>query len=429
METLKPIEVSEYYISRVQSGLINYFWDNIFGEIFKILKNNAVLNSKDALLNAIKSGRIWYEKGAFRSDKRFSNSISKTLEKMGATFKGGAYYIKESAIPVEYIQALGIEKTIAAAKGNAIARFLSGLAFSKIDLKPFIESAVDFMFRKLEVDIIKSAQDNKIPVIELGIVQPDVRLPRAKTKKVDKYWKDYDKAAAKLREAIKKADKRGEDTTELKEVLSELNKNAFDNAPQLDVSIDDVKLDEKSKKIAEDYTYNMQYWVKKWEAKNIVKMRKDILQMVQEGARVPRIAEYFEKRWKIAKDKALFLADNESHLASSVIKATEYQMMGCPGYKWGRSSSREKRKLHEKYYGQYFTWEDKPILDERLGIRGYPRQIWNCKCHMLIVPPSLSELVNKRMEINNGFFRRIKNSKQRNYNSWRYRRLGEGQAL
>ena len=38
METLKPIEISEYYINRVTRGLERYFWDNLFGKIFEILK-------------------------------------------------------------------------------------------------------------------------------------------------------------------------------------------------------------------------------------------------------------------------------------------------------------------------------------------------------------------------------------------------------
>ena len=44
METLRPVEVSEYYIDRVASGMSKYFWDNIFKEIFAILKDNKTPN-------------------------------------------------------------------------------------------------------------------------------------------------------------------------------------------------------------------------------------------------------------------------------------------------------------------------------------------------------------------------------------------------
>ena len=436
METLRPVEVSEYYINRVASGMSKYFWDNIFKEIFDILKDNTVSNTKDDVINALKSGRIWYEKGAFRG--KFNNSISTTLEQFGAKFRNGAYYIAKTSIPYEYITVIDYVAAQAAAKASRISSFLAGLGsiLSSISLTSYIEATADLMFRKLQLDIIKSAQEKKVPVIELGIVQPDIKFPKAQTKNLEKYWEEQDKKSEELRKAIKEAEKRGKDTTELRAKLKDHQKDAFQKAPQVEVKIDDIALDEKSKKIAQDYTYNMQFWVKKWEAKNIVKMREEVLKMIQEGARVPRIAEYFEKRWKIAKDKALFLAVNESHLAGSVIKSATYQELGANSFKWGRSSSKEKRELHKEYYDKVFRFDNPPIIDEKLGIKGLPRQIWNCKCHMLMVPPTLEEIINKHTEVRNAkrnIFTKIKyaiqNSTQRNNHAWRYRRFGEGEAL
>lgn len=431
METLRPVEVSEYYISRVAAGLSRYFWDNLFQKIFEILKSTTVYNSKDDVINALRNGSIWYENGAFRTKTRFTNGVASTLEKMGAKFKYNAYYIEKSLIPLE----LGMTIDYVAAQGELkatyILDFLSAYGLSQVTVRDYIESATDLMFRKLQVDIIKAAQDKQIPVIELGIVQPKVTLPKQQTKDIDRYWKEYDKKSEKIQKEILKAGKKGEDTEQLKEDLKQLQKDAFDKAPQLEIELNQVALDEQSKKIAQDYTYNMQYWVKKWEVKNIIKMRQDVLKMIQEGARVPRLTEYFEKRWGIARSKANFLAINESHLAASVIKATQYQMMGTPGYVWGRSSSKEKRELHKHYYNKFFTWDNKPIIDEELGIKGYPRQIWNCKCHMLVVVPTLEDLLKRRTEVKNerNFFKRIQNSTQRNNNAWRYRRFGQGQTF
>lgn len=516
MDTLKPVEVSEYYINRVASGMSRYFWDNIFKGIFDILKNNSVENSKDDVINALKSGRIWYENGAFRTKTRFSSKVSATLEAMGAKFQYNAYYIAESLIPFEYVQVIAFVNAQNLAKANRILEHLGGLAavLANISLENYIEVAVELMFKKLQLDIVKSAQEAKIPVIELGIVQPSINFPKTKKERlqkgkkqlelnllppkddtgedenppkddeggttppkdknkpkeepkkeepktqgysleeIDQYWKEKDKEQDKLHDIwkdsydkLRKAKKdKNLSNKEFKDLEKEVEKNSknladfqkdkYQNAPQLDFTIDDIALDAKSKKIAQDYTYNMQYWVKKWEAKNIIEMRKDVLKMVQQGARYERIQEYFEKRWKIAKNKAAFLAKNESDLAGSVIKATDYQELGCPGYVWGRSSAREKRELHKQYYGKFFTWEDKPIIDEKLGIRGYPRQIWNCSCHMLIKPPTMSDIIQKHTEVRNAkrnIFTKIKyaitNGKQCNNNAWRYRRFGEGQTF
>lgn len=419
--------------SNTLAGMTRHVWStdsNIITDLSKNF-NPFVNNSKDDVINAIRNGSIWYENGAFRTKNRFSNAVAKTLEEMGAKFKYNAYYISKNLIPFEYAETLAYAATQAALKADLIANFLGGYLLSKTDLKEYIESFVDLMYRKLELDIFKSAQEKQIPVIELGIVQPKIKLSKAQAKKLEKYWQEQDKKAKELQKAIKQAAKRGEDTNSLKIQLADLNKNAFENAPQFEFTIDDVKLDAKSKKIAQDYTYNMQYWVKKWETKNIIKMRQDVLQMIQEGARVPRIQEYFEKRWKIAKNKAHFLAVNESHLAGAVIKATDYQMLGCNSFEWGKSSSKEKRELHKHYYGKVFTFDNKPIIDEELGIRGLPREIWNCKCRMLIVVPTLQDLLKRRTEIKNerNIFKRIQNSTQRNNNAWRYRRFGQGQTL
>lgn len=421
METLKPIEISEYYINRVTRGLEKYFWDNLFSKIFEILKSNQVVNDKNAVLQAIKSGRIYYENGAFRTTKRFSNAVAKGLEDLGAKFKYNAYYIKQSLIPAEYAQALAIAQAQALTKATQINTFLVG--YAGMSLEDYIEGAVEDMYRKLELDLVKSFEEKKIPVIQLGIVSPKVKLPKSQTKNIEKYWEDHEKQVLGLQKEIGKAFRKGEDTTALKEKVAKLRKEALENVPQLDLEINDLELDAKSKKIAQDYTYNMKYWVKNWEVKNIAKMRQEVLDLVQKGARVPTIEQYFLRRWKVARDKARFLAINESHLAGSVIKATQYQMAGCTQFKWTRSSSREKRKLHEEYYNKVFDFDNPPIIDEKLGITGLPRQIWNCKCHMSPVVPDINTIMKVKNAKRN-IIEKIINSKQCNNNAWRYRRFG-----
>lgn len=443
MNTFKPVEIKQFYINRVASAMSQYFYKQIFEKIFQVLEGASVVNSKDDLLNAIKSGKVYYKDGAFRAE-RFSNAISTTLEKMGATFKNGAYYIDKTLIPLEYIQALGIVQAQTIAKLATIRQVLSNLDLDGADLDRYLEAVVQQMFKSLEVDIVKSAQDKRVPVIELGIVSPKGKIPKAK--KLEDYWKTQDEKLERLRkekEKLKKQrtkdKKENKDTSSIEEKIDEIQSqieeaklDAFQKAPQLDVEIDDIELNEQARKIARDYTYNMKYWVKKWEVKNITKMRQDIVDMVQNGARQPEIQAYFENRWKIAKDKAAFLARNESHLAASVIKKTEYEKLGCTKFKWGRSTSKEKRKLHEQYYGKVFDFDNPPIIDEKLNIRGLPRQIWNCGCTMLIVPPTLDEIINKRQKVNNSILGKINGffkGTQRNNNAWRYRRFGEGSSL
>lgn len=431
IETFKPVEVSDFYIRQVAKGMERYFWENIFKEIFDILKDNSVINSKDDAINAIKSGKIFYKNGAFWARGRFTNDISKALEEAGAKFKYGAYFIEKSKLPLDYYNAVGIVEAQAAVKTASVLNFLNKVTetLGNIKFETFITKAVTGMFKKLQKDIFKSATEKKVPVIELTFTKPVLDVPKDKLKDVEQYWSEYDKKLDALRKQ-----KKQEPSGAIQEEINRLNREAYENAP--DVEIDVKDLDWQSRKIAEDYTYNMKYWVKKWEAKNIIKMRQDVLEMVRKGQRIPDLQEYFEKRWQIASDKAYFLAENESHLAASTIKATEYQRLGSKRFMWGRSSSKEKRKLHELYYNEIFDFDNPPVIDEKLNIKGLPRQIWNCKCHILAVVPSISEIQEQRTKIKNAKRNIIKyvqysieNSKQRNNSAWRYRRLGEGQAL
>jgi hypothetical protein len=430
MNTLKPVEISDYYIKKIASGMSKYFWTNIFSGIFEILNDNKINNSTNNIINALQNGSIWYENGAFHTANRFTNNVAKTLEEMGATYRRKAYYIEPNKLPNEILNTITLVKSTATRKALEIEQYLIGLTpiLEKLTARDLIQLTVKEMYKKLELDILKSAQEYKLPVIGLDIVSPKVKTSKKQQKEIEQYWKEQDKKASEIRTQISKA-KTSEEKDELRQKLVEHQKETYANAPTLDVKLEEYELNKVSEEIANDYVYNMNYWIKKWEAKNIIEMRKEIADMVQKGVRVPEIQAYFQKRWKIAKNKALFLAENESRLAGSVIQATQYQKLGCTQFKWGRSTSIEKRKLHKEYYNKIFDFDNPPIIDEKLGIKGLPRQIWNCKCQMLCVAPSLAQTIKRTEEIRNAkrnIFTKIKNSMQRSNSNWRYRRYGEG---
>ena len=53
-------------------------------------------------------GIYYYENGAFRSNKPFSNAVADELEKLGAKYRNGAYYIDRAFLPLEVENALAI---------------------------------------------------------------------------------------------------------------------------------------------------------------------------------------------------------------------------------------------------------------------------------------------------------------------------------
>lgn len=390
-ETFKPVEPSEYYIKQIANGLKREINESLFKPIFEVLGNNTIYNDKNALLNAIQSGRVYYEKGAFRSSKPFSNAIAAELEKLGAKYKYGGYYIARSALPVQVENMIALVAARDAAKIsalNALLLRLSATIGKGTAVRAFIEKAVIGLFKNLETNLLKSTQGGKLPVIEL------------------------------------------------------------------------IHTARQARKISEDYTHNMDYWVSKWEEKEIIKMRQDVLKLVQEGARVETLTEYFKHRWAIAGHKSEFLARNESGIASSVLKATHYQEMGCTHFKWLPSTAKEKRPLHLEYaketnnqYGiggtNIFSFADPPIIEQieiktedgkkvaapkPNGQRGLPRQTYNCLCNFVgIKNPQYyinrSKIENAKRNIFTKTAYKIQNYLQRDNNPWRYRRFGEGQEV
>ena len=427
VDSFKPVQISEYFLKLIAAGLKKEIYDSMFKQIFEVLNSNSIYNDKKTLTNAIQSGRIYYENGAFKSNKPFSNAVADELEKLGAKFKHGAYYIDRALLPVEIENALAIVAARETAKIAALNGLLARLAATvgqETAVKLFIEKAVERMFKKLQVDLEESTKERKVPVIDVSVDIPEIDIADTDFQKIDKYH----------------------------QLTKEEQKNT--KVPKL--NLDEVVIDKRAKKIAQDYTYNMDYWVKKWKAKEIATMRRDVLDMVQNGARTETIKKYFQTRRGIAERKAEFLARNESGIASSVLKATHYQDMGCTHFKWLRSTSKEKRELHLEYaketgnqYGiggtNIFSFSDPPIIEQIQvgdgktarwipkpdGQRGLPQQTYNCSCNLVgIKNPQYYINRQKAENAKRNIFTKIKyaiqNSMQCNNYTWRYRRFGEG---
>lgn len=346
------------------------------------------------------------------------------------------------------------------------------------------------MFASLQYDLEKSTKEKKTPIIDLSVQIPNVDISDETYEALDKYYGSIEHKGKKPRRKGKKGKGKNKDggnsesnTTDEdngnadfsdtsdsdsnnppasgEEEGNKTSENPTETTEQPpEINLDDVKIDERSKKIAKDYTYNMNYWVKNWKAKEIVKMRQAILDMTQKGARHETISKYLQKRWKIAKNKADFLARNESGIASSVLKATHYQELGCTHFKWLKSISKEKRELHLEYaketnnqYGiggtNIFAFDNPPVIEQieikgeneqksylpkPNGQRGLPQQTYNCECDLVGVK-DIDYYINreKKRNVERNVITKITNAIgkyfKRNNPTWRYRRLGEGEAF
>lgn len=494
METFKPIAIQKQYIKEVSKGVAQSIYESFFKPLFAILEDNSVNNAKNAVIEALRAGKIYYENGAFRSAKNFSNAVVLELERIGAKYKYGAFYISRSVLPLE------IENTIAllaardmatlAALDTALVQ-LAGKLTKDTLTQLFIEKTVEKMFKSLQYDLEQSTKERTVPVIDIGVKNPELAISDDVFDKIDDFhetqYTKQGKGKKNKKGKGKNKDGNGDsfgsssgssDGGNDSGGTSDTNGNnppesgtgeGNENPPEStgntetstnkppQVNLDNFELDERSKKVAKDYTYNMNYWVKNWKAKEIVKMRRTVLDMTQKGTRHETIKKYLMKRWKIAERKAAFLARNESNIASSVIKAVHYnQTLGCKYFMWLKSISKEKRELHLEYakesgnqYGiggtNIFAFDNPPVIEQIKtengtylpkpnGQRGLPNQTYNCECNFVGVK-DIDYYINqeKKKNAKRKIFTKITNAIgqcfQRNHTTWRYRRFGKGETL
>lgn len=443
IKSFKPVPITEKDINKIANGLKKYFRERIFDNIFSILDDkNIVFNAKiTALLAALKSGRVYYKDNAFRTDTRFSNAIAKELESLGAKFRSGAYFISRGNLPFEIEQAISLIAVKDAAKIATIKYFLDSLLEEEDIGKLFIEGIVDEVFTNLQTELARST---KMPTIEINAPTEVVDIPEDVAKGIEKYWKETDKKADKLHKEWEKKKEEAEkdpnnsgkqqEAEKARQKLADFRSLQQGVAPTIDLP---PIIDKRARKIAEDYTYNMKYWVKKWETKEIPIMRQELVKFAQKGARRQEVTEYFKKRWGIAERKAEFLARNELGLASTTLKAVHYQGMGCKYFLWQKSTSKEKRPEHlelaKKQGNQFgigginlFRFDNPPIIDPKTGQRGLPKQIYNCECDFVGVYDP--DFYLRKYESDRNIIKKVTNAikgycEQRSNPVWRYDRF------
>jgi hypothetical protein len=484
MKAFKPVSIKKSGLNRISKGLQQSLWDSFYKALFDVVKNNSVYNDVNILVNAIRSGKIYYIDGAFRTDKTFSNVEALELERLGAKFCKGSYYIDKTSLPFAINEAITFVYSKHQAIFDKLDLTLANLALNlskDTETQLYIKYAVESVFKTLQQDLIISMADKSIPLIDIsrkGVEQP---LIVSSFDKVDEYYKKTEEQAKRLHNIwLEKVEKAKDLRTKYKD-FGKGKKGGLEEPPKEEPpkSKDDLKKElekadkEKEKarkdlqdfrdkqakeapsllpegeapkdvlsradKIAQDYTYNMDYWVKNFKAKEISKMREDILKMRKRGERVETVEKYLQDRWKVGKNKAKFLARNECGLASTVLKATYYQEMGCTHYFWLRTHSDEKRPLHlelakeeNNQYGiagkNIFSFDNNPIIDEKTGQRGLPQTIYNCGCNFAPIK-NIDYYINRKKIENakRNIFKKvtytIQNSFKRFNSVYRYRRF------
>lgn len=177
--------------------------------------------------------------------------------------------------------------------------------------------------------------------------------------------------------------------TAVEAIMQDLQKRVYQNAKAGKIELITPKLtDFRKSEIAENYTNNLDFWIKNWTEDEIVKMRNTVGQMAIDGKSTLDIEKYLLKRFGVSKRKAQFLARNESAIATTSYLQAKYTEEGFTQYRWRTNIDGRERPLHKKLNGQIFRFDDPPIIDERTGQKGNPGETYNCRC-------TFSPVINK----------------------------------
>lgn len=140
--------------------------------------------------------------------------------------------------------------------------------------------------------------------------------------------------------------------------------------------------------IADEYSDNLEKYVKKFTEHEISRLREMVSQNVYSGNRYENLIKSIQDSFEVSENKARFLARQETKLLSTKYKEVRAVSSGSPGYYWRCVSGSPKHPVrpdHKRLDGQYIPWNDMPIVDLKTGRKAHAGEDFNCRCRPQIV--------------------------------------------
>lgn len=140
--------------------------------------------------------------------------------------------------------------------------------------------------------------------------------------------------------------------------------------------------EEQVKRMSEEYTKNMQLYIKDWTEKEIIELRKQVTQRSAQGLRYELLMKDIQKSYGVSVNKARFLARQETSLVMTKFKQIRYESAGVKQYRWQcvtGSPNHPVRPMHKALNGKIFSWDSPPVVNEK-GERKNPGQDYGCRC-------------------------------------------------
>lgn len=140
--------------------------------------------------------------------------------------------------------------------------------------------------------------------------------------------------------------------------------------------------------IASEYAENFDRYIKNFTEGQITKLREMIQINKYSGNRYENLIKTIEDNFEVTKNKAKFLARQETNLLTAQYKEERAVSSGSVGYIWktiGGTAAHPVRADHKRLEGKFFPWGDPPVTNLKTGAKNNPGQDYNCRCRAAIV--------------------------------------------
>lgn len=191
----------DYLSKEIQKAFKEFLYAPLVQDSFKL--KNSIQNSRDDIIQAIRTGRVKFFRGVFTG--KFNASISRELRKMGAKFdrRQGRFRVKLGALPVEVQEAIRLSESLYLRRMEKIDQKLSAVIPEKLAKKMSIKKILDRSIFRISTEISKDLD---------GITVIPTFSKEAKEKILDEYTQNMEldiknwteKEIIKLRKTMQK---------------------------------------------------------------------------------------------------------------------------------------------------------------------------------------------------------------------------------
>ena len=139
--------------------------------------------------------------------------------------------------------------------------------------------------------------------------------------------------------------------------------------------------------IRKGYTENVERSIKGFAQDETEKLRSMIQTFVTAGRPRASLVTDLQARLRVSRERARFIARQETSLFTSQLKQTQYENAGISQYRWkaigGKAGDGRTRDSHRAAHGKIFFWDqslnENPVRDEK-GNPQHPGTEFNCRC-------------------------------------------------